>query len=123
MTILSNTIPCEWILLKKTTEYPIIMELYNPCLNLRLLVRKEADGTVSHVFRDYTKTKDNTYTVIFHNDGSQDRNVDTYEGLPPDCTYCENTHAWECRDEGQFGPLPSPEPNPSENPVPTPFPV
>jgi len=123
LTILSSSVACEWILIKKTTDYPIIMELYNPCLNLKLLVRKEADGTVSHVFRDYTKTKDNTYIIIFHHDGSQEKSVETYEGLPPECTYCENTHAWECREEEEVGPLPSPEPNPSENPAPTPFPA
>jgi len=123
LTILSSSPPCEWILIKKTTEYPLIKELYNPCLNVKLITRKEADGTVSYVYHDYTKAKDNTYTVIKHGDGSQERSVETYESLPPECTYCENTHAWECKEEVAVGPSPSPEPNPSENPAPTPMPA
>ncbi|MCX6674384.1 MAG: hypothetical protein NTY37_11475 [Methanothrix sp.] len=100
LTILASPVPCQWILVKKSAGgFPRILELYNPCRMVKMTTTIEADGTRTIAIQDYKKSKDNTLVVVFHRDGTITRYVETRPGLPPECTWCQNTHQYECKEK------------------------
>lgn len=100
LTILASPVPCQWILVKKSAGgFPQILELYNPCRMVKMTTTREADGTRTIAIQDYKKSKDNTLVVVFHRDGTITRHVETRPGLPPECTWCQNTHQYECKEK------------------------
>lgn len=100
LTILASPVPCQWITIKKVTSgFPKTIETYNPCRFVRITLTIEADGTKTYALQDYKKSKDNTLVVVFHSDGRITRYVETRPGLPPECTWCTNTHQYECTEK------------------------
>lgn len=103
LTILASPahpFPCQWILLDKSMGgFPKILELYNPCRMVKMTTTLEADGTRTVAIQDYTKKEKNTLVVVFHPDGRITRYVETRPGLPPECTWCQNTHQYECKEK------------------------
>jgi len=59
----------------------------------------EADGTRTIAIQDYTKEKDNTLVVVMRPGKPTERYVETRPGLPPECSWCDNTHQYECKEQ------------------------
>jgi hypothetical protein len=100
LTILASPVPCQWVLVKKNAGgFPRIQDLYNPCSMVRMTLTLEADGTKTIEIQDYKKSKDNTLVIVFHPDGTITKHIETRPGLPPECTWCQNTHQYECKEK------------------------
>ncbi|MDD4161423.1 MAG: hypothetical protein PHW87_02975 [Methanothrix sp.] len=103
LTILASPahpFPCRWVLVEKSTGgFPKTLELYNPCRLVKMTTTIEEDGTKTIALQDYTKKADNTLVVVFHPDGTVTKYVETRPGVPPECSWCDNTHQYECKEE------------------------
>ena len=92
--------PCRWVLLERSPGgFPRIIELYNPCRLVKMTTIVEADGTRTIAIQDYTKEKDNTLVVVMRPGKPTERYVETRPGLPPECSWCDNTHQYECKEQ------------------------
>lgn len=72
-------------------------EVFEPIGLKKYTVTYDADGSKTEVVQDASQPSNNTLTIKLDKNGNIiSEEISTTPGLPPDCTYCQNTGQYEC---------------------------
>ena len=73
-------------------------EVFEPIGLKKYTVTYNADGSKTEVVQDASQASNNTLTIKVDKNGKIiSEEISTTPGLPPDCTYCQNTGQYECK--------------------------